>query len=111
VATDRTHELVAVARELLTGMRLERTRVRLIGCRLSGLGEADGVAQLSLLDDAGSATGEEGYVPGERWRALDRAADAIVARYGGPAMSFASLLDDADEGHDDDPELSSEVAG
>ena len=93
-ATDRTHEFVAVGRELLVAMRLERTRVRLIGFRLSGLGEADGVAQLSLLDDAGVAAEGPGHVPGERWGALDRAADAIVARYGGPAVSFASLLDD-----------------
>jgi DNA polymerase-4 len=93
-ATDRTHEFVAVGRELLVAMRLERTRVRLIGFRVSGLGEADGVAQLSLLDDAGVAAEGPGHVPGERWGALDRAADAIVARYGGPAVSFASLLDD-----------------
>jgi len=101
-ATDRTHELVAVGHELLAAMRLERTRVRLIGFRLSGLGAADGVAQLSLLDDEGlaDAGAGEGHVLGERWGALDRAADAIVARYGGPAVSFASLLDD-DAGPDE----------
>jgi DNA polymerase-4 len=93
-ATDRTHELVEAGHDLLTAMRLERSRVRLIGFRLSGLVEPDGAAQLSLLDDEGSATEGEGHVPGERWGALDRAADAIVARYGGPAVSFASLLDD-----------------
>jgi DNA polymerase IV len=93
-ATDRTHELVATGRDLLAAMRLERSRVRLIGFRLSGLGDADGVAQLSLLDDEGAAAEGEGHVPGERWGALDRAADAIVARYGVPAVSFASLLDD-----------------
>jgi len=92
--TDRTHELVAVGRELLGAMRLERTRVRLIGFRLSGLGAAQGAAQLSLLDDAGEASGAAGHAPGDRWRAIDRAADAIVTRYGGPAVSFASLLDD-----------------
>jgi len=97
VATDRTHELVAAGRRLLEAMRLERTRVRLIGFRLSGLGVLDGVAQLALIDDEGAASAGEGRVPGERWDALDRAADAIVARYGGPAVSFASLLDD-DEG-------------
>jgi len=94
VATDRTHELVEAGRDLLAAMRLERSRVRLIGFRLSGLGEPDGVAQLSLLDDEGVAAEGAGHVPGERWGALDRAADAIVARYGGPAVSFASLLDD-----------------
>ncbi len=104
VATDRTHELVVAGRRLLEAMRLERTRVRLIGFRLSGLGSLDGVAQLSLLDDAGTANEGEGQVPGERWDALDRAADAIVARYGGPAVSFASLLDDDESDHADDDE-------
>ncbi len=97
VATDRTHELVAVGRRILIAMRTERTRVRLIGFRLSGLGPGDGIEQLALLDDEGVATAEEGHVPGERWGALDRAADAIVARYGGPAVSFASLLDDEEQ--------------
>jgi DNA polymerase IV len=91
--TDRTHDLVAAGQELLRSLRLGRTRVRLIGFRLSGLGAPDGVAQLSLLDDAGEVAGS-GHVRGERWEALDRAADAIVARYGGPAVSFAALLDD-----------------
>jgi len=98
--TDRTHELVAAGRRLLAAMRLERARVRLIGFRLSGLGVPDGVAQLALLDDEGTANGDGGRVPGERWDALDRAADAIVARYGGPAVSFASLLDDEEDRDD-----------
>jgi len=97
-ATDRTHELVGAGQELLRAMRLERTRVRLIGFRLSGLAQPGPVTQLALLDDEGRAATGEGWVPGERWEALDRAADAIVARYGGPAVSFASLLDD--EEHD-----------
>jgi DNA polymerase-4 len=92
--SDRTHELVAAARALLEALRLDRARVRLIGFRLSGLGAPETVAQLSLLDDAGSAVTEEGHVVGERWGALDRAADAIAERYGSPAVSFASLLDD-----------------
>jgi DNA polymerase-4 len=94
LATDRTHELVDAGRGLLRAMRLERARVRLIGFRLSGLGAPQVAAQLALLDDAGGSVVGEGRVPGERWEALDRAADAIAARYGGPAVSFASLLDD-----------------
>jgi len=93
-STDRTHELVDAGRGLLRGLRLERTRVRLIGFRLSGLGAPQAAAQLALLDDSGGSVLGEGRVPGERWDALDRAADAIAARYGGPAVSFASLLDD-----------------
>jgi len=108
-ASDRTHELVAAGRHLLLGMRLGGTRVRLIGFRLSALGDEDGVAQLSLLDDSGAAAVGEGHTPGERWDALDRASDAIVARYGGPAVSFASLLDD--EEHPDGGLVSTEGDG
>ncbi len=92
--TDRTHDLVAAGRELLAALRLGRTRVRLIGFRLSGLGAPEGAAQLALLDDGGTTVLPEGQEPGERWSALDRAADAIADRYGQPAVSFASLLDD-----------------
>jgi DNA polymerase IV len=92
--TDRTHELVEAGHELLRGLGLGRSRVRLIGFRLSGLVAPESADQLSLLDDAGAAVTGEGRVPGERWEALDRAADAIAERYGGPVVSFASLLDD-----------------
>lgn len=95
--TDRTHELVAAGQELLRSLRPDRARVRLVGFRLSGLGAPDAVTQLALLDDAGDSVAEDGHVPGERWEALDRAADAIIARYGAPSMSFASLLDDEEE--------------
>ena len=93
-ATDRTHELVAIGRELLRALGLEGSRVRLIGLRLSGLGAPDTAAQLTLLDDAGTTVVDDGRVPGQRWEAIDRAADAIAERYGGPLVSFASLLDD-----------------
>jgi DNA polymerase-4 len=99
-ATDRTHELVGAGQTLLRAMRLDRARVRLVGFRLSGLGQPGSVTQLALLDDDGEAATAQGWVPGERWDALDRAADAIVARYGGPAVSFASLLDDEEERED-----------
>jgi len=95
--TDRTHELVATGQELLRSLPLDRARVRLVGFRLSGLGAPDAVTQLALLDDAGGSVTQDGHVPGERWEALDRAADAIVARYGAPSMSFASLLDDEEQ--------------
>ena len=102
LATDRTHDLLAVGRHLLDGLRLERVRVRLIGFRLSGLGAPEQAAQLSLIDEHGDPAGEQGTDPSGRWAELDRAADAITSRFGAPAMSFASLLDD-DEPEDDDP--------
>ena len=97
LATDRTHELVAAGRDLLRALRLERTRVRLLGFRVSGLGAPEAAAQLALLDGTGAAVADEGTAPGERWTALDRAADAIAERYGGPLVSFASLLEDEQE--------------
>jgi DNA polymerase IV len=100
--TDRTHELVEVGRELLRALGLGRTRVRLIGFRLSGLGSPEVAGQLSLLDDAGDVLLGAGRVPGERWEALDRAADAIAERYGGPVVSFASLLDDEERDEERD---------
>jgi DNA polymerase IV len=101
LATDRTHDLLAVGRHLLDGLRLERVRVRLIGFRLSGLGAPEQAAQLSLIDEHGDLAGEPGADPSGRWAELDRAADAITSRFGAPAVSFASLLDD--EVEDDDP--------
>jgi DNA polymerase IV len=103
-ASDRTHDLVEVGRELLDGMRLGRDRVRLVGFRLSGLCEPTGVAQLILLGDDGEPASGGRAEPGERWSALDRAADAIVERFGGPAVSFASLLDDGEDGEGGGPE-------
>jgi DNA polymerase IV len=94
LATDRTHDLVAIGRHLLDGLHLERVRVRLIGFRLAGLGAPEQAAQLSLLDAQGEVAGEEGIDAGERWAELDRTADAIASRFGMPAVSFAALLDD-----------------
>jgi DNA polymerase IV len=95
LATDRTHDLVAIGRHLLDGLHLERVRVRLIGFRLAGLGPPEQAAQLSFLDAHGDGSGEQGSDAGERWADLDRTADAITSRFGGPAVSFAALLDDA----------------
>ena len=98
--TDRTHDLVAAGRGLLCALGLEGTRVRLLGFRLSGLGAPESATQLALLDGGGASVADEGTVPGERWTALDRAADAIAERYGGPLVSFASLLDDEQDADD-----------
>ncbi len=97
VPTDRTRDVVEAARALLAGLRLERARVRLLGVRCSGLGPtgAGGPIQPSLLDGPDVAAGGSGTGAG-RWGALDRAADAIAARFGGPALSRAALLDEED---------------
>jgi len=114
LATDRTHEVIETARTLLRGLHLERARVRLIGLRLSGLGTPEAATQLSLLPDPGReeawSADAQGSVPGARWEALDRAADAIVARFGQPAVSFAALLDEEDV-EDDVTDTAAETPG
>jgi DNA polymerase-4 len=98
-ATDRTRDVVAAARALLLGLHLERVRVRLLGVRCSGLVPvgAAGPTQPRLLDPVEGLPGEA-IGPGGRWGALDRAADAIAARYGTPAVSYAALLDGEGDG-------------
>ncbi len=97
LATDRTHELVYVAREALHVLHRNRLRVRLLGFRASGLAAPGPATQLAMLDDMGRASGSDGGVPGERWASLDRAADAIAARYGSPLIGFAAFLEDQNE--------------
>lgn len=92
--TDRSHDLHEVAVALLDALRLERVRVRLLGVRVSNLTEPDATEQLTLLDGA-----EEPATPrrdARRWEGVDRASDAIAARWGGGLVSFAALLDDED---------------
>jgi DNA polymerase IV len=90
--TDRTHDLVVVATDLLAALRLERVRVRLLGVAVSNLGDGDGARQLTL-----DAPGERSPAAGladPRWEQLDRVSDTIADRFGGAAVSYAALLDD-----------------
>jgi len=107
VATDRTRDVVDAARALLVGLHLERARVRLLGVRCSGLGRADVATpvQPRLLSLPDEESGDEADGSrGGRWGALDRTSDAIAARFGTPAVSYASLLDEDDERHGGDGE-------
>lgn len=90
--TDRTHDVAVVARELLTGLRLERVRVRLLGVGVSNLGDEVGAEQLTLDADLGAAPDPAG-VGDPRWGAVDQVADRIAERFDGLGVSFASLLD------------------
>ena len=92
--TDRTHDLFEVAAGLLDALRLERVRVRLLGVRASNLVEPDATEQLTLLD--GPAGAGDARADRRRWEGIDRASDAIAARWGGGTVSFAALLDDED---------------
>jgi len=88
--TDRTHDLFEVAAGLLDALHLDRVRVRLLGVRVSNLGEPAATEQLSLLEDGGG----DGRGDPRRWEGIDRAADAIAARWGGGTVSYAALLDE-----------------
>ncbi|MBW3662170.1 MAG: DNA polymerase IV [Actinobacteria bacterium] len=82
--TDRTHDVADLARELFDGLRLERVRVRLLGVGVSNLTDGDAARQLSLDADP-------------RWEDLERASDLARDRFGGAAVTFASLLDHEQE--------------
>jgi DNA polymerase IV len=90
-ATDRTHDLVVVAGELLDGLRLERARVRLLGVGVSNLGDGDTARQLSL--DAPQTPVELPWSD-RRWEDVERVADTVSERFQGIGVSYAALLDD-----------------
>jgi DNA polymerase IV len=90
--TDRTHDILTVARELLARLRLERARVRLLGVGVGNLGDGDGARQLSLDDEAGDR--DLPAVLGDpRWERVERVADAVAERFAGLGVSYAALLD------------------
>jgi DNA polymerase-4 len=85
--TDRTHDIATVAQRQLDGLRLERSRIRLIGVGVGNLGDGEAAHQMSLeVDD--TPLGDP------RWEQVERVADAVVERFGGRGVSYASLLDD-----------------
>ncbi|MFP4235292.1 MAG: DNA polymerase IV [Nitriliruptoraceae bacterium] len=93
--TDRTHDLVTVARRLLSDLRLERARVRLLGVGVGNLGDGDGARQLTLDDQAGDR--DLPQLGDARWDRLDRVADAVAERFAGLGVSYAALLEDRED--------------
>lgn len=88
--TDRTHDLVEIAGELLDGLRLERARVRLLGVGVSNLTEGSAARQLELDAD-------------RRWEDAERTADRLEERFGGPVVTYGALLDEAPLAGNDAP--------
>lgn len=78
--TDRTHDIQGAVIELLTALRLERARIRLLGVGVSNLVDGDAARQLTLDVDG-------------RWEELDKVADQVRARYEGLRVTPAALLD------------------
>ncbi len=80
-ATDTSRELYAVAGALYDGLRLDRARLRLVGVRVEGLVDADGVDEQLLLD-----------APEHGWRDADQAVDKASRRFGAGAVRPAALV-------------------
>ncbi|MFA9428961.1 DNA polymerase IV [Egicoccus sp. AB-alg2] len=96
--TDRTHDLVTVATDLLDGLRLERARVRLLGVGVSNLGDGDAARQLALdapkeLFPADATDAQPGWGD-RRWEDVERVADSVAERFRGIGVSYAALLDE-----------------
>ena len=101
--TDRTHDLVVIATDLLAALKLERARVRLLGVGVSNLGDGDGARQLTLDADPSSTTEvvASDRLADARWERVERVADQVADRFAGIDVSYAALLD----ARDDDAEV------
>ena len=80
-ATDVTREVYGTAAALLSGLGLQRARVRLVGVRLEGLVPRAGVCRQLVLGSR-----DQG------WPEADQAVDRAVWRFGPAAVQPASLL-------------------
>ncbi len=78
--TDVTSELHSAALKLYRALRLERPRIRRVGVRVEKLVDVDRAWSQPALDE-----------PERGWREAERAADAVVARFGPDAVSRATL--------------------
>jgi DNA polymerase IV len=108
--TDRTHDILTVALELLARLRLERARVRLLGVGVGNLGAGDRAHQLTLDDEAGDRD-LPALLGDPRWERVERVADAVAARFAGMGVSYAALLDADDDPDDVAPRREDRHAG
>ena len=78
--TDLTDELYAAARRLYAQLRAPRRRVRRVGVRVTSLARKERVYLQPTLD-----------APERGWREAERAADAVIERFGPQAVHRAAL--------------------
>lgn len=89
-STDVTRDIYATATGLYAALGLQRARIRMLGVRLEGLGEAGQTPVQGRLDE-----------PERGWREAEAAVDAAAARFGQGAVQPASLVvQDAARGRD-----------
>ena len=86
-ATDVTREVYETAALLLSGLGLQRARVRLVGVRLEGLAARGSICRQLVLGS-----------PDQGWPEADQAVDRAVWRFGPAAVQPASLLTRAASG-------------
>ncbi len=80
-ATDVTREVYDAAASLLSGLGLQRARVRLVGVRLEGLVPRGSVCRQLVLGSRDHG-----------WAEADQAVDRAVSRFGAAAVQPATLL-------------------
>ncbi|HEX6887690.1 MAG TPA: DNA polymerase IV [Candidatus Nanopelagicales bacterium] len=81
VPTDVSREIFHDARALYEALHLDRARIRLVGVRMEGIVEADGVEAQLLLG-----------APERGWREAEEAVDRLTDRFGRGAVRPARLL-------------------
>jgi DNA polymerase-4 len=80
--TDVARVVYDTARGLYDALGLQRARLRLVGVRVEGLGEAARTPRQLAMGGAG-----------EEWRAAERASDRAAARFGSGAVRPAALVE------------------
>jgi DNA polymerase IV len=81
-ATDVTREVYETARDLYDALGFDGARIRLVGVRIEGLGQADGATRQLVLGQR-----EHG------WREAEQAIDEASRRFGNGAVRPGTLLD------------------
>jgi DNA polymerase-4 len=80
--TDVARTVYGTARELFSGLGLDRARLRLVGVRVEGLREASAGHRQLALDERPQG-----------WREAEQAVDRASARFGAGVVRPAALVD------------------
>ncbi|NCV43693.1 MAG: DNA polymerase IV [Actinobacteria bacterium] len=90
------HEVFEVARDLFTSLRLDGSRIRLLGVSLENLVDEEGAVEQLLLGERESG-----------WREAQVAIDRAITRFGSGSVQPARLVEEpSQEGASDDPATS-----